>query len=123
MWTATEMRRKRFEAGLCTGCGKGPPRKNRSTCEVCFSKQRERNRRKDEREGKETVGSGAHFKKWEYVAYDGNRVIKRGSAKELAVFLGMTPKNVYEYAYHGRQRRKNGCYIRMEALTSGNQNL
>ena len=124
MWTATEMRRKRHEAGFCTECGKSPPREGKTTCAECARKQSEHNRAKWERQKRKhglplTDGRGRYNSKFVYTAWRGSEIVKRGTSREIADYLGMTQNEVCNYARTGVRRKQADVFIEREAIANG----
>ena len=119
MWTATEMRRRRREAGLCTECGKSPPEDGKTVCAVCRARQDARNRKKQNRKNAAADGRGAHLRKWEYVAWRGANVVIRGTSRELSEYFGISQNAVCQYARSRERRAKDDVFIEREAFTNG----
>lgn len=112
----TELRQRRKELGLCTECG-NPAREGKTTCAGCAEKHSAADRRRFlERNGRKP--SADYKLKTEYVftAWNGRRVVKRGTAKELGEYFGMSASAVHEYARRGIRRRKDGVFIERERI-------
>lgn len=124
MWTATEMRRKRYEAGFCTECGKSPPREGKTTCAECARKQSEYNRAKWERQKRKhglplTDERGRYNSKYVYTVWRGSEIVKRGTSREIADYLGMSQNEVCNYARTGIRRKRADVFIEREAIANG----
>ena len=116
MSSSTTTRAKYRELGLCTECGK-PAREGKTTCADCAAKHSAADRRRFvERNGR---NPNANYKlKTEYVftAWNGRHVVKRGTAKELGEYFGMSASAVHEYARRGIRRRKDGVFIERQLI-------
>ena len=75
-------------------------------------------RRFVERNGREP--SADYKLKTEYVftSWNGRHVVKKGTAKELGEYFGMSASAVHEYARRGIRRRKDGVFIERERIQS-----
>lgn len=123
MWTATEMRRKRYEAGLCTECGKSPPDDGKKICAECAARESERKRaewaRKKAAQGKPvTDGRGRYENKYIYTAWRGRDIVIRGTSRELAERFGISVNAVCQYARSGERRRRDDVFIEREAIAN-----
>lgn len=111
-----ELRQRRKASGLCTECG-GSAREGKTTCAECAAKHSAADRRRFvERNGREP--SADYKLKTEYVftAWNGRHVVKKGTAKELGEYFGMSATAVHEYARRGIRRRKDGVFIERQLI-------
>lgn len=116
MSSSAETRRRYKELGLCTECG-APVREGKTTCADCAAKHSAADRRRFvERNGREP--SADYKLKTEYVftAWNGRRVVKKGTAKELGEYFGMSATAVHEYARRGIRRRKDEVFFERERI-------
>ena len=111
-----DLRRRRKELGLCTECGK-PAREGKTTCADCAAKHGVAQRRRFvERNGREPATDYKLKTEYIFTAWNGRRIVKRGPAREVGEFFGMSAPAVHEYARRGIRRRKDGVFFERERV-------
>ena len=111
MYTTKDLRNKRKAAGLCTECGY-PAREGKTTCASCAAKQSAKDRRRYERKcaesgrDPEVRGKRGAPNRYEYTAWDGRKIVVRGTGAEVAAYFGTTNKHIIYCAERGLRIRR-----------------
>ena len=113
MYTTKDLRNKRKAAGLCTECG-SPAREGKTTCAACAAKKYAADRRRLERRcaeagrvpGKRGAGNRGAPNRYEYTAWDGRKIVVRGTGAEVAAYFETTNKHIAYCAERGLRIRR-----------------
>lgn len=116
MSSSAATRAKYRQLGLCTECG-NPAREGKTTCADCAAKYGVAQRRRFvERNGREPATDYKLKTEYIFTAWNGRHIVKRGTAREVGEFFGMSASAVHEYARRGIRRRKDGVFFEREKI-------